>query len=91
MPQPSGSKRRRSLVHDPDLKDKLEEFNEIDRARLEKMKETLRLKGNSEVDMRCAGGIESVGTCQCRSEPYERAEERRHAMEEKIVIYGTNW
>jgi nucleotide-binding universal stress UspA family protein len=41
---------------DPYLKDRLEEFNEIDRARLEKMKETLRLKGNSEVDIELVYG-----------------------------------
>ncbi|MCK9197507.1 MAG: universal stress protein [Syntrophales bacterium] len=41
---------------DPHLKHRLEEFNEIDRVRLEKMKETLKLKGNSDIDIELVHG-----------------------------------
>jgi nucleotide-binding universal stress UspA family protein len=41
---------------EPHLKDRLEEFNEIDRGRLEKMKETLKLKGNPDIDIELVYG-----------------------------------
>ena len=41
---------------DPHLKHRLEEFNEIDRRRLEKMKETLKLKGNPDIDIELVYG-----------------------------------
>lgn len=40
----------------PHLKDRLEEFNEIDRVRLEKMKEILTLKGNADIEIELAYG-----------------------------------
>jgi len=41
---------------DPYLKNRLEEFNEIDRARLEVMKEALKQKGKTDVDIELAYG-----------------------------------
>jgi nucleotide-binding universal stress UspA family protein len=55
--------RRVTLLHvqdkariDPHLKHRLEEFNEIDRTRLEKMKEALQKKGNADITIEVCYG-----------------------------------
>jgi len=48
----------------PHLKDRLEEFNKIDRGRLEKMKEDLRQKGNAVVDIELVYGAPFTETMQ---------------------------
>jgi len=59
----TGGAKRVTLLHvqdkvriEPHLKDQLEEFNKIDRARLERMKETLQKKGDAEVDIQLRYG-----------------------------------